>query len=72
MGLREKLKGAGIVGLDSNHLINASREGCTQFVTFDKGLLRKAAVIREILGVECAEPGEVVRRSNINVERGAG
>jgi hypothetical protein len=72
MGLRDRLKDAGIVGLDSNHLINAAREGCTQFISLDKGLLRKAVVIIQILGLECTEPGEIVRRLSANVEHGAG
>jgi len=58
MSLREQLKEVGIVGLDSNHLINASREKCEAFLTLDNGILRKAVEIRRILAVECLDPGQ--------------
>ena len=63
MSLRELLHSAGIVGLDSNHLINASRESREIFVTLDKRILRKGAEVRRVLGVECLEPGELLERS---------
>jgi hypothetical protein len=62
MSLRDQLNSIGIVGLDSNHLINASREACDVFVTLDMRILRKRADIRRILGVECLPPDEVLHR----------
>jgi hypothetical protein len=62
MELREQWKGIGITGLDSNHLINASREACDVFVTLDKGILNKRQTIRTILTVECLAPEELLAR----------
>lgn len=63
MGLREQLKEIGVIGLDSNHLINASREACAVFVTLDKGILKKREQIRRILAVECLDPQTLLCRS---------
>ena len=62
MELREQLKAIGVLGLDSNHLINASREACDVFVTLDKGILNKGEQIRRILTLECLAPEELLAR----------
>jgi len=72
MNLREQLKEVGIDGLDSNHLINASREGCQLFLTLDKGILRKRDAIQRILSLECLEPGALVQRLQTSGSEGAG
>ncbi|MGE0455800.1 MAG: hypothetical protein AB7O37_18955 [Vicinamibacteria bacterium] len=63
MSLRDQLRQqVGIEGLDSNHLINASREGCDLFLTLDKAILRKRHAIQRILSIECLEPGDLLQR----------
>jgi predicted nucleic acid-binding protein len=66
--LREELKEAGIVGLDSNHLINASREQCDVFVTQDKDLIRKRDLIRQILGIGCLTPEDLLQTVEASTE----
>jgi len=60
--LRETLANEGILGLDKNHLINAASEGCTVFVTCDKGVLKRHTAIRKLLCLECLHPAELVQR----------
>ncbi len=72
MKLRDQLKDVGIIGLDSNHLINAKQERCEVFVTLDKGILKKAVEIRRILGVECLEPRDLLERLEVSRSEGAG
>jgi hypothetical protein len=72
MRLRAELAKVGIKGLDSIHLINASLEGCDMFVTCDKGILKKRGVIRRLLGVECVDPTDLLRRLDGSTREGAG
>jgi hypothetical protein len=72
MELREQLKAHGIEGLDANHLINASREHCSLFVTLDKGILNKQSHIGRILGLECLGPEEVLGRAKGSKSHEAG
>jgi hypothetical protein len=62
MELREQLKAIGIEGLDSNHLVNASRETCSLFATLDKRILNKREAIGRILNLECLAPDELLAR----------
>jgi len=72
MALRNQLKAIGVVGLDSNHLINASRESCEVFLTLDKGILKKRDDIRDILSIECLEPVALLERLKMSRSEGAG
>jgi hypothetical protein len=72
MALREQLGAHRIEGLDANHLINASREHCTLFVTLDKGILNKHEHIGRILGLECQTPEELLARVTGSKSREAG
>jgi len=62
MELRGQLMADGIEAPDAHHLINASREQCSLFVTLDKGILRKQEHIGRILGLECLSPEELLAR----------
>ena len=64
MGLRQRLKDVGIVGLDSNHLINASCEACEVFVTLDNGILRKRTELHRLLGMRCLRPEDLLKTSH--------
>ena len=58
MELRRQLETIGVAGLDANHLINTSREGCEVFVTLDGGILRKRDQILRLLRVKCVQPND--------------
>ena len=42
--------------LDPTHLLNCAAEGCDVFVTSDKGVLNKAAILAELCGFTIVDP----------------
>jgi hypothetical protein len=56
----EALRALGLGVVDARHIFVATKQSCGYFLTCDKGILRRAAKIKALCGVDAQKPSDFV------------
>jgi hypothetical protein len=52
----DKLQAASLESVDAQHIFVATKQACISFLTCDKGIRRKAQIIRTLCGIDVQKP----------------